>query len=102
MTLTDDSVVVQDTEPVAARVDGDVVMLSEREGAYFGLNSVGSKIWDLIAQPRCVGDIRRSLAEQYEIDEETLTREVMTFLEELLTRRLVRIEEQPGAAAGET
>src|ERR1700677_1515447 len=98
MNLTDDSVVVQDTEPVAARVDGDVVMLSEREGAYFGLNSVGSKIWDLIAEPRCIGDIHQSLAALYQVDEETLKREVMTFLEELLARKLVRLLEQPGAA----
>jgi Coenzyme PQQ synthesis protein D (PqqD) len=91
MNLTDDSVVVQDTEPVAARVDGDVVMLSEREGAYFGLNSVGSKIWDLIAEPRRIRDIRRLLAEQYEIDDDTLTRELTGFLEELLSRKLVRL-----------
>jgi hypothetical protein len=101
MNLTDDSVVVQDTEPVAARVDGDVVMLSEREGAYFGLNSVGSKIWDLIAEPRRIGDIRRLLAEQYEIDDDTLTRELTGFLEELLSRKLVHLLQQPEAIAGE-
>jgi len=102
MSVSADSVVVQDGEPVAARVDGDVVMLSEREGAYFGLNGVGSKIWELIAQPCRVGDVCQSLSELYDVDHATLVREVTQFLEDLLARKLVRVidkwEKRPGEA----
>ena len=102
MSVSADSVVVQDSEPVAARVDGDVVMLSEREGAYFGLNGVGSKIWELIAQPCRVGDVCQSLSELYDVDHATLVREVTQFLEDLLARKLVRVidkwEKRPGEA----
>lgn len=91
MSLTADSIVVQDSEPVAARVDSDVVMLSERAGAYFGLNGVGSRIWDLIAEPQRVVDVCRSLSELYEADDATLLREVTTFLEAMVARNLVRV-----------
>jgi Coenzyme PQQ synthesis protein D (PqqD) len=101
MTLTAESVVAQDTEPVVARVDGDVVMLSEREGAYFGLNGVGSKIWELIAQPRTVGDICQSLSAVYEVDDATLMREVTDFLRLLLARKLVRVIEEAGGDKSE-
>ena len=50
MTVGPDSVVVQEDEPIAAEVDGEVVMLSERAGAYFGLDGIGSEIWKLIAR----------------------------------------------------
>jgi Coenzyme PQQ synthesis protein D (PqqD) len=91
MTVGLDSVVVQEDEPVAAEVDGEVVMLSERAGAYFGLDGVGSEIWKLIAQPRRVSELCQLLAQHYDVDRETLTREVTSFLDELLARRLVRL-----------
>jgi hypothetical protein len=96
MILTAESVVAQDNELVAARVDGDVVMLSEREGAYFGLNGVGSKIWELVAQPRSVVDICRSLSAVYDVDDATLMREVTEFLQQLLARKLVRVIDEAG------
>jgi hypothetical protein len=102
MTLTADTIVAQDNEPVVAQLDGDVVMLSEREGAYFGLNGVGSKIWELIAQPRRVGDICRSLSTVYDVDDATLTREVMEFLQKLLAHKLARIVEDARGDARET
>jgi hypothetical protein len=90
MSLNVDSVVLRESEPVAARVDGDIVMLSERAGAYFGLNGVGSEIWELIARPRRIGDICRSLSEVYDIDEKGLLQKVTAFLEQLLRHGLVR------------
>ena len=76
MTVRPDSVIVQEDEPVAAEVDGEVVMLSERAGAYFGLDGIGSEIWRLIGEPRRVSDLCQSLAQRYDVDGETLTRDV--------------------------
>lgn len=98
MTLTAGTIVAQDSEPVVARLDSDVAMLSEREGAYFGLNGVGSKIRELIAQPRRVGDICQSLSALYDVDDATLMREVTEFLQRLMARKLVHVVED---AAGE-
>jgi hypothetical protein len=95
MTVGLDSVVVQEDEPIAAEVDGEVVMLSERAGAYFGLGGIGSEIWKLIAQPRRVSDLCQWLAQRYDADGETLTRDVTSFLDELLSRRLVRLVDEP-------
>jgi hypothetical protein len=86
-----DSVVVQDSEPIATTVDDEVVMLSVRAGAYFGLDGVGSEIWNLIHEPRRVGDICNSLSKTYNADENTVARDVVAFLESLLERGLVRV-----------
>ncbi|HEY4856933.1 MAG TPA: PqqD family peptide modification chaperone [Xanthobacteraceae bacterium] len=99
MTVSLSSVVVQEDEPIAAEVDGEVVMLSERAGAYFGLDGIGSEIWKLIAQPRRVSDLCQSLAQRYDADGETLTHDVTSFLDELLARRLVRLVDEPSGEA---
>jgi hypothetical protein len=96
MTVGPDSVIVQEDEPVAAEVDGDVVMLSERAGAYFGLDGIGSEIWRLIEEPRRVSELCGTLAQRYDVDAETLTRDVTAFLDALLARNLVRLVQEPG------
>ena len=99
MTVSLSSVVVQEDEPIAAEVDGEVVMLSERAGAYFGLDGIGSEIWKLIAQPRRVSDLCQSLAQRYDADGKTLTHDVTSFLDELLARRLVCLVDEPSGEA---
>jgi Coenzyme PQQ synthesis protein D (PqqD) len=95
MTVGPDSVIVQEDELVAAEVDGEVVMLSERAGAYFGLDGVGSEIWRLIEEPRRVSELCGTLAQRYDVDAETLSRDVTAFLDALLARNLVRLVEAP-------
>jgi hypothetical protein len=95
MTVGPDSVIVQEDEPVAAEVDGEVVMLSERAGAYFGLDGIGSEIWRLIGEPRRVSELCGTLAQRYDVDAETLTRDVTAFLDALLARNLVRLVQEP-------
>ena len=87
------TLLVQDKEPIATTVDDEVVMLSARAGAYFGLNGVGSDIWNMLRQPRRVGDLCAALASQYQIDDNSLQRDVIWFLEEMIERGLLRVVE---------
>jgi hypothetical protein len=72
-----------------------VVLLSELAGTYFGLDDIGSEICKLIARPCRVSDLCQSLLQRYEIDEDTLTQDVTSFLDALLARRLGRLVEPP-------
>ncbi len=45
MSVTIDSVLVQGKDLATADIDGGVVVLSVRAGAYFGFNGVASEIW---------------------------------------------------------
>jgi hypothetical protein len=97
--ISADTVVVRDSEPIDTTVDDEVVMLSVRAGAYFGLNGVGSEIWTMLGEPRRVGDLCAALASTYEVDEQTLVADVTRFLQVLIDRGLVRIVEGTGAGS---
>jgi hypothetical protein len=97
VTVTDDTILVRDDEPVPATVDDEVVVLSLRAGSYFGFNTVGSEIWNMLAQPRRVGEILDELGKLHEVDADTVTRDVTPFLQMLIKNRLVRVVE-PGKA----
>src|SRR5262245_46229182 len=91
MAIGPDSVITQDKEPIAASVDDEVVMLSARAQAYFGLDKIGTEIWSMIERPCRVGEICARLVERYEIEPQTCETDVIEFLDELLGHGLIRL-----------
>lgn len=97
MNVTIDNILIRDDEPTAAALEEGVVVLSIRAGAYFGFNRVATEIWSMLAAPCRVGEIFKQLAEQHDVDDETIVRDVTPFLQTLLEHRLVRVID-PGEA----
>ena len=84
MKITPDQIIVRDDEPIAAEVDREIVVLSTRAQAYFGLGEIGANIWRMIAVPRRVSDICATLLQDYDVDRQTCERDTMIFLAKLL------------------
>jgi hypothetical protein len=93
-----DSILVRDNEPVCATVQGDLVLLSVRAGAYFKFNSVGARIWDMLGERRKVSEIFAAFAQSHSIDHDIVIRDVGRFLEMLVQRQLVRVVASDDAA----
>jgi hypothetical protein len=75
---------------VAAKLLKDeAVLLDLKEGIYFGLNDVGSRIWTLIDEQRTLGEICDTLIAEYEVSRDDLERHVHTLVEELLNNGLI-------------
>ena len=91
MNLTVNSVLVQETGLSAAERDGRVVVLSLQAASYFDFNKVASEIWGMLSSPHRVDDILQKLSQQHDVDVEIMTRDVMSFLQSLVTQRLARI-----------
>ena len=77
-------------QQVSCNVADEAVVLSMRDGEYYGLNEVGASIWRLIQQPRTVVEIRDALLDEYaDIDEDECERAVVAFLAEMISLKLV-------------
>jgi Coenzyme PQQ synthesis protein D (PqqD) len=98
VTVTVDTVLIQDHESIPAAVDGTVVLLSVRTGSYVKFNKVGSEIWKLFSEPRPVGQIFELLSQLHQTDDHIIRRDVIPFLEALISRRLLRIVDQRKAS----
>ena len=88
-----ESVIVQDEEPIVATVDGEVVMLSARAEAYFGLGEVGTTVWNMIERPCGVDEICDRIVESFDVERETCERDMIWFIDELIDLRLIRLVE---------
>lgn len=72
-------------------LDGDKVMMDLEKGHYFSLNSVASRIWELMDSPKKVSEIVESLLEEYEVDRDTCEKSVIEFVEGLNHAELVEL-----------
>lgn len=76
---------------VAADMDGEKAMLNIEQGKYYGLDGVGSRIWELIDTPRTIREVVAILLTEYDVDEKKCHQDVMGFLLKLSAQGLVEI-----------
>jgi hypothetical protein len=80
------------TEQVVAReLAGESVILDLKRGLYFGLNEVGTSIWNLIADGVVLRDVNASLAAVYDAPTAVFEGELLRFATELCDQGLCRI-----------
>lgn len=90
--LSLDTMVLASPQQVSCDVASEAVLLSMRDGEYYGLNEVAASIWRLIQQPRTVLEIRDALLEEYDdIDADECERAVIGFLGEMISLNLVEL-----------
>ena len=79
---------------LSSGIDGETVLLDIESGVYIGLNSVGSSIWNLIAESRKVTDVRDAIADEYEIDLNSCEKDVLNFLKELADGGSIEVQNE--------
>ena len=84
---------VASKDQISCDLAGEAAILELKSGTYFGLGDVGASVWNLIAQPRRVIDIRDALLEQYDVEAERCSRELLDLLTALHERGLIQIAE---------
>ncbi|MCL6566517.1 MAG: PqqD family peptide modification chaperone [Acidobacteriia bacterium] len=84
-------------EQVFCELAGEATILNLKNGVYYGLDRVGSRIWSLLQQARRVQEIRDTLLEEYEVTAERCERDLLVLLEQLSAEGLIEI--QDGSAA---
>jgi len=73
----------QSPELVASNIDGQIALLSINNGAYYGMDPIASRIWELIAQPRSGQEVCEQLLLEYKVSAEDCRQQVLDFLQKL-------------------
>jgi predicted transcriptional regulator len=92
MSLSISSVVQWDPNQIAATVDREIVILSVERGSYYGLDDIGSEIWEKLASPTSIVAICDALAEKYQGDRATIERDVLALMEQMAAEGLISVE----------
>lgn len=71
------------------QLDGSVLLLNADTGCYHGLNPVGSRIWELLAEPIEESHLVSRLTSEFVVEADECEREVKAFVEQLRIRGLL-------------
>lgn len=87
-------------EVVFRDLAGEAVLLNLATGTYFGLDSVGTRLWHLIADHGSTEKIVQTMLAEYEVDEGKLRRDLDDLVRQLVDKGLVRIDAEETPPTG--
>lgn len=70
-------------------VGEETVILDLANGTYYGLDPVGARIWQLMAEGQTLVQVCDVMLAEYDVSREDIKRDVLALLETLLERQLV-------------
>ena len=76
----------------AQEVDDEMVLLDMGSENYFGLDEVGTSIWQAMQQKETLQDVFDALLEQYDVEPEILERDLLDFVKKLLESGLIEVK----------
>lgn len=87
-----DSVVKASKDQISSDLAGETIILALNRGQYFGLDGVGARIWQLMAEPRPIDEIRDRLIREYDVPPERCQKDLLELLQEMESEGLIEVE----------
>ena len=79
---------------ISQEVSGETVLLDLESENYFGLDEVGTRIWQLLVEHGELEPVCATLLEEYEVEEAQLRADLAALLERLEAAGIVTIEDE--------
>ena len=89
MKLTDTP--VRNDDYAVRQIEDTVFVMNPDTSELHSFNEVGRRIWELTDGSRTVAAIFEAIAEEFEVDAQTAQDDALEFLDELLSKDLIRI-----------
>jgi hypothetical protein len=86
------SVVVASDEQVSCELAGEAAILNLKNGSYYGLNTVGATVWDLLKKPISVRELCNALLERYEVEPQRCADDLLALLRDMIEQGLIEVK----------
>jgi len=71
------------SEVLTQEVGGETVILDLKSESYFGLDEVGTRIWQLLQEQEDIQTITATMLNEYDVKEEQLEKDIQSLLTKL-------------------
>ena len=95
-TISASSIIVAAKDQVSCDLGGEMAILNLRNGVYYGLDTVGARIWNLIQKPTTANEVRDTLLIEYDVETERCWQDLLELLQKLAAEELVEIRDEAG------
>lgn len=87
-----DTVVQRRSEPIFTRLDDELLALDPSQGLCYSLSGPGTRVWELITSPVAISSVCDRLVQEYAIDRETCSADLLELMDDLAVAGLVELE----------
>jgi|SRR5688572_13773670 hypothetical protein len=74
---------------LSRELGGETVLLNLESGVYYGLDAIGTRAWNLLAEDHTLADVCSIMVEEYEVSPETLQQDLVALVNELCEKQLL-------------
>ena len=71
------------SEVLTQEVGGETVILDLKSESYFGLDEVGTRIWQLLVEQKDIQTITATMLNEYDVEEEQVEKDIQNLLTQL-------------------
>jgi hypothetical protein len=90
--LTKDSIIAVSKDQVACDMGVETAILNVTSGIYYGLNAIGSRVWNLIQEPTSINDVLEILLKEYDVDPALREHDLFELLQQFAVKGLLEIK----------
>ena len=72
-------------------LQGEAVLLNLKSGVYFGLDPVGTRIWQLFAEHEVLSEVARAVVAEYDVAEDKCSEDLLKLVDDLAKQELVSV-----------
>lgn len=91
MSIDLDSRVRRNPDILTAVIDDEIVMMSAKQGEYFGLSGIGTYIWSVAEDPVQVKQLVEMICQSYDVDAETCCADTLPFINNMIRVGLMNV-----------
>ena len=88
--LAPDTLLVADPEHASCELGGETVILNLNSGVYYGLDTVGTRVWRLLHEPRSVSELRDLITNEFDVTADRCESDLLAFAASLAGHGLLR------------
>ena len=87
------TIISRNPEIIHSLMDKEVVMMSGDQGLFFGIDTIGARIWNMLETPAKVEDLIEKLVADYDVEHSVCQNDTLQFLNEMLVKKVILVSE---------
>ena len=87
------SVVMAASEQISCPLGEESAILNLKNSVYYGLDTVGAHVWELLREPKSVGELRDALLDEYDVEAGRCEQDLLELLEKMRGEGLIEVRD---------
>lgn len=88
------TIILRNPEIMHNDIDGEAVMMSIEQNSFYGIDEIGTQIWNFLENPTTPEKIITEMMQHYNVEREKCESDLMNFLNEILNNKLILINDK--------